>query len=321
MSRVGAAALTIIALLGGCAALVETRLDNRSQRAEARYPPLGRIVDVDGTPVHALMRGSGPDLVLIHGASGNLRDFSFDLIDRLSERYRVIAFDRPGLGWTGDLGSANVSPLAQADLLRAAAAQLGVRSPIVLGHSYGGAVAMGWALRDPQGTPAIVLLAGATYPWPDEADLGPWYPFITSGFGTHVAVPLISAFVPEARIEDAIAGIFAPNPVPDGYNDYVGAGLSLRRDSFIANARQVDGLKPYLARMAPDYPRLTQPIEIIHGARDRIVGLDYHARRMVADLPNARLTVLDGVGHMPHHAAPEAVIAAIDRAARRAGLR
>ena len=46
------------------------------------------------------MTGEGPDVVLIHGAFGSLRDFTFDLSDRLSERYRVIAFDRPGLGYT-----------------------------------------------------------------------------------------------------------------------------------------------------------------------------------------------------------------------------
>ncbi len=84
-------------------------------------------------------------MILIHGASGNTRDFTFDLAKRLDDRYRVIAFDRPGLGWSDSAGDAGVSPLVQADILRAAADQLGVRNPIVVGHSYGGAVAMAWA--------------------------------------------------------------------------------------------------------------------------------------------------------------------------------
>lgn len=301
----------------GCA--VDQQASRREARAEAAYPPTGQLLRVGGRQVHADIRGSGPDLILLHGASGNSRDFTFDLAGRLQDRYRVISFDRPGLGWTDDLGPQTDNPIAQASLLRKAAAQLGVQNPIVLGHSYGGAVAMGWALRDPQDTAAVVLLAGATYPWP--GDLGNWYPFITSTFGRAAAVPLIAAYAPESRVQDAIAGIFAPNPVPEGYAGYIGAGLTLRRDSFLNNARQVDGLKPYLAAMAPRYPQLSMPIEIVHGDRDTTVGLDLHSRRMVQDLPNARLTVLPGVGHMPHHADPAAVIAAIDRAAARAGLR
>ena len=320
--RPGLLVLTIVAAsLAGCAAFVEDRAATREDAAEAAYPPTGRLIEVDGHRVHAHVEGSGPDLVLIHGASGNTRDFTFDLVGRLSDDYRVIAFDRPGLGWTDNIGAQNDNPIAQAELLHKAADQLGVTRPIVLGHSYGGAVAMAWALRDPQDTAAVVLLAGATHPWPDEADLGPFYPFITSAVGRSAAVPLISAFVPESRIESAIAGIFAPNPVPKGYMEYVGAGLTLRQDSFLANAQQVDNLNPYLARMAPLYSELTLPIEIVHGARDTTVGIQYHSRKMDDQLPNAHLTILPGIGHMPHHAAPDAVLAAIDRAAQRAGRR
>lgn len=318
-SWITGACLAGFALLAVAGCAVDQQASKREARAEAAYPPTGQLLQVDGRQVHADIRGSGPDLVLLHGASGNSRDFTFDLVERLQDRYRVISFDRPGLGWTDDLGAQTDNPIAQAELLRQAAAQLDVRKPIVLGHSYGGAVAMGWALRDPGNTAAVVLLAGATYPWP--GDLGNWYPFITSPVGKAAAVPLITAYAPEIRVQDAIAGIFAPNPVPPGYADYIGAGLTLRRDSFINNAQQVDGLKPYVTAMAPRYPRLPMPIEIVHGDRDTTVGLDYHSRRMVQDLPNARLTVLPGVGHMPHHADPAAVVSAIDRAATRAGLR
>ena len=68
------------------------------------------------------------------------------------------------------------------------------------------------------------------------------------------------------------------------------------------------------------YPRISVPVEIVHGDRDTTVGLAVHAEPLARAVPDSRLTVLPGIGHMPHHAAPEAVIAAIDRAARRAGL-
>ena len=73
--------------------------------------------------------------------------------------------------------------------------------------------------------------------------------------------------------------------------------------------------------MDAKYDLLKMPVEIIHGDADTIVPMHIHAERLVNDLSDAALTRLPGMGHMPHHADPEAVIAAIDRAAARAGLR
>ena len=103
------------------------------------------IVEVSGHRVHYVEKGNGPPLVLIHGASGNLRDWTYRAVDQLSRRYRVIAFDRPGMGYTPRIDSDGASIFEQAALLSAASRQLGAERPIVLGHSYGGAVALAWA--------------------------------------------------------------------------------------------------------------------------------------------------------------------------------
>mgnify|MGYP003110546035 FL=1 len=99
----------LLALLLGLAlltALVQWRAARHEARAEASHPPEGEIITVDGLPVHAKVIGNGPDLVLIHGASGNLRDFTMGFAERLSDRYRVIMFDRPGMGYTARLPGA-----------------------------------------------------------------------------------------------------------------------------------------------------------------------------------------------------------------------
>ena len=67
-------------------------------RAIDAYPPEGQFISVDGVQVHAVVRGEGPDLVLIHGSSGSARDFTFSLLYRLAKDYRVNVMDRPGLG-------------------------------------------------------------------------------------------------------------------------------------------------------------------------------------------------------------------------------
>lgn len=318
--RTLAASLFIAAaLIGGGYALVSGRVAARSAAAEAAYPPTGRLLQVHGRALHADVSGTGPDVVLIHGASGNTRDFTFDLALRLAARYRVIAFDRPGLGWSDDAGDAGISPQGQAEILREAARQLGVERPVILGHSYGGAVAMAWALQDRDGPAALVLLGGATLPWP--GGLGGWYSLTSSRLGRATVVPLVSAFAPMSRTQNAIAAIFAPDPVPPGYADYIGAGLTLRPGSLGTNARQVNGLRPHIVEMAQTYAQLSLPVEILHGTADTIVPADVHAIPLSTRLPDAVLTLLPGIGHMPHHADPAAVVAAIDRAAARARLR
>ena len=80
-------------------------------------------------------------------------------------------------------------------------------------------------------------------------------------------------------------------------------------------------MKPHIIAQSARYPALTLPMELIHGDADTIVPLDVHSIPLSRLLPNAHLTVLPGTGHMPQHSQQPAVIAAIDRAATRAGLR
>jgi pimeloyl-ACP methyl ester carboxylesterase len=63
------------------------------------------------------------------------------------------------------------------------------------------------------------------------------------------------------------------------------------------------------------------PVLAIHGEADTTVGASIHSERLVEDVEDGELVLLDGVGHMPHHAAPEAAVAAIERVAAAAGLR
>ncbi|MEX5729004.1 pimeloyl-ACP methyl ester carboxylesterase [Rhodovulum iodosum] len=279
--------------------------------------PSGRLLSIRGGQVHAHVQGTGPDLVLIHGAGGNLRDFTFHLVGRLAPRYRVIAFDRPGLGHSTPLHENGESPIEQAAVLAEAAELLEVKDAILVGHSYGGAVAMAWALNHPANVAGLVSLAGALMPW--KGGLGAWYQIAASGIGGAVVVPLVAALVPRRLAAPVLDKIFAPQHPPAGYAAHLGIELSLRPQALRANVRQVNGLKPHLAAMAPRYPGLSVPIEIVHGTADEIVPIEVHSRPFAARVPSARLTELPGVGHMPHHARPEEAIAAIDRAANRAG--
>ncbi len=315
----GAASLLSL-VLGTAGAGTWFSASRRAAEAERRHPPEGEFVEVGGTRVHAVIQGKGPDLVLLHGAFGSLRDFTFALTDRLAKRYRVIAFDRPGHGFTDPLGRGFLrtrdSPADQAALLAEAARKLGARRPVVAGHSYGGAVALAWALdQDPA---ALVLFAGVSMPWPGR--LGKIYEVSGSQLGGALAAPLISAWTPHSILREASDRTFTPQEAPEGYGAHIGPYMPVRLGALRATTRQVKTLRPQIVAMERRYDRLTLPIELIHGAADATVPLEIHALPFSKKVASARLRVLDGIGHMPHHADPEAAVAAIDRAAARAGL-
>lgn len=309
--------LTLLTLALVIVALI-VRIRIRGVQIRRRYPPLGQIVHVEGRGVHALTMGEGPDVVLIHGASGQLRDL-VPLMRRLAPQFRVTAFDRPGLGHSQSLGAAGVSPADQARHLARASEQMGLRSPIVLGQSYGGAVALAWALEvtGPLAAKALVLVSAAVLPWPGKLD---WtYRLTETRVGRALILPFATALVSDAYVERRMPGLFAPNSPPPDYVAAIGAALALPLGPLQDNARQVNGLYSHVAAMRQRYPDLTLPVELVHGLADTIVPAAIHAKPLSKLIPQARLTLLPDVGHMPHHTQPEAVVEAITRAATRAG--
>lgn len=315
-------ALSLALLLLLAAGATWWRAAAREADARRAQPPEGRFAVIEGVRIHMVVAGpedgSVPDLVLIHGASGSGRDFTFDLVQRLAGRYRVIVPDRPGFGWSGE-APGKESLADQARLLAGAAAVVGADRPIVLGHSYGGAVALAWGVTMPDRAAALVPVSAPSYAW--EGGLPTFYRITSSRLGQALAVPLIAAWVPEGMIERAVASVFEPQEEPPGYADWFGPRLSASRTTLRVNARERAALKPQLAAMEPLYPALPMPVELVHGMADTTVGVSIHSARLAQAAPQARLKMLPGVGHMAHHAAPDEVIAAIDRAAARAGLR
>lgn len=314
--------ISIAATLGVGVGVTALHSHRRQRRAEKTHPPLGRFVEIDGTRIHAVEMGqpagSAPDVVLIHGSNGSTRDMSFRLAPALAPRYRVLMLDRPGLGYSAPLAKHPASLRTQAGTLCAAAKAVGVERPIVLGQSYGGGVALAWALHHPDSLSALVSVSGVSHPW--DGSLDPFYRLTSSRPGQHLLVPLIAAFVPGRTVRRSLVEVFAPQPVPEGYTDHLGIDLTLRSGPLRANARQRARLFEDIKEQSLHYRRITVPSELVHGDADTTVGLQIHAERLAADLPHANLTVLPGIGHMPHHVATPEVVDAVDRAALRAGL-
>ena len=285
---------------------------------ERAYPPSGQFVDIDGGRLHIveLGRADAPAVVLLHGASGNQGDMRLALGDRLAARYRVILVDRPGHGWSDRPdGRKDSSPKRQAELIHQALVKIGVHKATILGHSWAGALATAYALEYPQETKGLVLLAPVTHPWPGGVGA------VNSLIATPYIGPVIAyvGVLPAGyfMIGPGVRGVFDPQSPPADYAERTGVRMILRPSEFIANAQDLEDLKEFVRAQAPRYGEIKAPTVIISGdSNDHIVSTDIHSRAIAKQIPNAKLTVLPGVGHMVQFAATDLVVQAIDDVSR-----
>lgn len=295
------------AFLSGCAFGHDTSFAT----AEARWPPLGKLIKVDGRTVHVWDKGSGTPIVLLHGASGNLRDWSFALGPAISKTRRAVAFDRPGMGYSDRVEPNGGDPAVQARALMAATKAMGIERPILVGHSWGAAVALAWAIADPASVRGVITISGTIMPWFER----PIFAEMTGLDGLLVGAYFnyVRATAASNGVSRFVERIFRPQDPPAGYIDYVGGPLALRPATLAANKEDVRTLNTALRRLLTSYDALTMPIEVISGTEDFIINANRQPIPFANRVPTARLTLLDGIGHMAHQVAPEALFAALDR--------
>ncbi len=294
----------------GVSAIVNARL---AARAERRNPPTGRFIEVEGVRLHYVERGAGEPLVLLHGNGSMIADFaSSGLIDIAAERYRVIAFDRPGYGHSERPRTTVWTDRAQADLIGAALGQLGVAGATVLGHSWGCSVAVALALNHPEAVRALVLASGYYYP-SVRADVvtasGPAIPAV-GDILRYTLSPVLSRLMWPLLTRK----LFGPSPVPAKFDGFP-KEMVFRPSQIRASAAESALMIPDAAAARSHYAELTKmPVAIIAGEDDRIVDIDDQSGRLHAQLPHSTFHRLPGVGHMVHQSATDAVMAAIDEA-------
>jgi pimeloyl-ACP methyl ester carboxylesterase len=311
------AVLALGLVLVGCALLTLIL----TWRIEAKYPPNGRFVSVAGGQLHYVEAGPAEGsargtVVLLHGASSNVGDPMLALGRRLAEHHRVIAIDRPGHGWSDRIGGKDAArPATQANILAEALRQLGVRGAVVVGHSWGGSVTPNLALDHPDVTGAILQLSAVTHPWPGGAIS--WYYHPAASFLGWIFTRTLATPVGSLLTDATAAAVFAPQEPPPNYTQDARIPIVLRPSVFQANAQDVARLYASVAEQSVRYGAIRVPVTVMGGDADRIVWTDLHSRSFAREVPGARLIVLPGVGHMPHHAAADMVIAEIEKLAEK----
>lgn len=307
-----AAPAAAVALVGLALSGVATR--KRSEAAERRYPPLGRMLDINGVAVHVLEAGEGRPLVLIHGNGAMVEDrVASGLFDKLAKSYRVIAFDRPGCGHSERPKGRDWSPEAQAALLIAACEQLDVKRPLVLGHSFGTLVAVAWAIGRPDACSALILMSGYYYPTSRLDALAGGLPALP-GVGDayrHTLAP----FVGKAMAPLMYRKIFAPQEVSPDFKRGYPEDLAMRPLQLRATSGDSTSMVLAATRLAPRYETLRLPVAVIAGDGDDLVDFDKQSARLAGELVHSWLIKAPGAGHMMHYQAHDRILAAVELAA------
>ncbi|KIZ46840.1 MULTISPECIES: alpha/beta hydrolase [Rhodopseudomonas] len=281
---------------------------------QQHYPPQGKFVDVPGGRLHIRDLGprdaAGPAIVMIHGASSNLRAMQMPLGDMLARSHRVILIDRPGHGWSTRDDLENSLPATQARMIDQALGELGVSDAILVVHSLAGALGALMALDYPARVAGLVMLAPVAYPWP--GGVGSYNKLMTIPVIGPLLAYTITLPLGWWLTEPGARAVFKPQTMPAGYVTDTATPLLLRPREFLANAWDLVTLKPAVREQSVRYTEIKVPTVVFHGDADTTVSLEIHSRPFAATVPGAKLIVLPDIGHMVQNAAPDLVAREIE---------
>jgi pimeloyl-ACP methyl ester carboxylesterase len=297
----------LLASLALAAAAAHTRYKVR--QLERAHPPTGRFVTTQsGNALHYTRSGKGRPVILLHGAGVQHQDMEASLGAVLGDDHEVFAFDRPGHGHSDALPTAQTA-VAQATTIMDAARLLKLDRPIVIGHSAGAAVALACATEFPEEVAGLVLIAGALYPMVPPQSLliaGVSIPVV----GDILAHTLFQPIHPR-MIASTLGRAFAPQQMPPAVKRTLPMQMLSRPTAIRASADDQLVTLPSLAAIRGDYGSLRMPVAVFAGTDDRIIDAQGHARRFAGDVPQARLHLLRGIGHMAHHFARDEIKSAV----------
>lgn len=292
------------------AAFVHTR----AWQAQRANPPAGKFIEVDGVRLHYLDRGEGPPLLMLHGNGTMAQELALSgLFELAAARYRVIALDRPGYGYSQRPRNRRWGAPAQAALLHRMLAQMGIERPTIFGHSFGASVALALALAYPTSVRGVVLASGYYFPTARlEVPImaAPAIPVI-GDLMRHTISPLISRLIWPGTLKL----MFSPAPVPRYFESFP-VWMTLRPSQLRAAAAESALLIPSALALRHKYAELETPAVIVAGAQDRYVDHRRHSVRLHALLPGSELLLSPRAGHMVHHVDPRRVLQAIEAVAR-----
>lgn len=255
-------------------------------------------VRLDGVELFYEVMGEGTTLLLMHGGLGLDHTAFRPWLDPLAERYRLVFYDHRGNGRSSrpeSLGGVTHDTwVADADALRR---HLGIERLVVLGHSYGGYLALEYALRHPRRVAGLVLCSTAGRALPFDGALAR-----AERTGTPRQVERLRRLLGEGVADDAafrdlftdLLPLYFRTPEPEAIRRI----LAETRFSAAALSHAFAECYPsfdVLARLS----RIEAPALVLSGRHDWVFAPEESAEPLRAGIPDARLVVFEESGHYP----------------------
>jgi pimeloyl-ACP methyl ester carboxylesterase len=300
-------ALFALLLRGTCLALVGFGCSDTTRATETA--PGGAFINVGSRlqPLRLWLEetGVGDPILLLHGFGGNSYTWHW-LAPRLARTHHVISVDLKGFGRSDKPFDAAYGVLDQAHLLATLIRRKGLRKLSIVGHSFGGGVALALTANlnqtQPELVQRLVLIDSIAYPQPLPLFLELLRTPVLAEVGVYTAPPeletykgLVAAYADPQKITlDTVRAYARPLYTPGG------------RHALIQTAQEI--IPRNLPALIARYRSIEQPTLLLWCAADPVVPLSV-GRRLLRALPGARLTVLKGCGHMPQEELPATTLA------------
>lgn len=248
--------------------------------------------------------GSGDPLVLVHGLGTDSSAWN-RVAPLLAQHFRVIAVDLPGYSLVSDVATVPSGDELAAGL-DALLENLDIGAAVVVGHSFGGAVALLTAHHFPVRVTGLALIAPGGF----GKELNPVVPFMKTRAG---AATLRALYRPRAsRAIERIARRVESTGSADGklriaelMETYDRLRTEQAREQFRTSVRESLALSATIDRTQVAITS-TIPILVLWGREDRVLP-PWQAKNVATMLPWSRVHMLDGAGHTPHRSAPATV--------------
>lgn len=260
----------------------------------------------DGIRVHWIEAGrrEHPTLVLLHGGGIDCAEFSWKTaIPRLSESFHILAPDFPGSGQSEDIAFEHPIPQDIA-FLEKWLAQRKEDDFFLAGISMGGAIGLGYTLRNPRRVKKLILVD--SYGLSDQVPLG-FLSIMSARFhrayrfvgrlsrrrpglavrGLRFILGDPNEFTPE--IESDALRLISEKPMGRSW-------INFMKDEFASGSCRTN--------FSNDLSGINVPVLLVHGEKDRLISTE-HTIRAARLLPDARVELIPGSGHLPPREAPD----------------
>lgn len=268
-------------------------------RASIPNAEYSHFADIDGVRIHYQEKGTGTPLLLLHGFTSSTYSWK-DVFEPLSQRFRVIAVDLKGFGYSGK-PDGDYSRSGQAMLIVHLLDYLKIDQAWLCGNSMGGEIALNVAVKSPQRVAGLILIDSGGVKVPGSGSLAPGYLLIPIVGRMLTALSLTSdklvrqglekSFYDRSKVtEERVATYYRPLQTRGGQL----AALRARTQADQSPIEQ-------------DLSRINVPTLIIWGAQDALIPLEA-GRKMSSLIKNSKLVVFESCGHLPEEEMPARVV-------------